>query len=133
VKSERVGEVAIAVDCSGSIKDRQLRLFETEIRSILAGQQPRLMHVLYFDGEVHRHETYQAGQPIQLTPVGGGGTDFRPCFRWVGEKGIYPQTMVLLTDLWGTFPNDSPSYPVIWASTGSRPVPFGQVIPMGAA
>jgi predicted metal-dependent peptidase len=133
VTSEGVGEVAIAVDCSGSIDARQLGLFEAEVRSILAGQQPRLVHVLYFDAEVHRHETYQAGQPIHLTPVGGGGTDFRPCFRWLEEKGIYPQTMVFLTDLWGAFPDDAPSYPVIWASTDARPAPFGQVVPMAAA
>jgi predicted metal-dependent peptidase len=133
VTSEGVGEVAIAVDCSGSIHARQLGLFEAEVRSILAGQQPRLVHVLYFDAEVHRHETYRAGQPIHLTPVGGGGTDFRPCFRWLEEKGIHPQTLVFLTDLCGTFPETAPIYPVIWASTDSRPVPFGQVIPMGAA
>jgi predicted metal-dependent peptidase len=134
VTSEGVGEVAIAVDCSGSIQARQLGLFEAEIRSILAGQQPRLVHVLYFDTEVHRHGTYQAGQPISLTPVGGGGTDFRPCFRWLEDKGIFPQTMVFLTDLWGEFPQTAPEYPVIWASTGSnRSAPFGQVVPMAAA
>jgi predicted metal-dependent peptidase len=44
------------------------------------------------------------GQPIHLTPVGGGGTDFRPCFCWLEEKGIYPQTLVFLTDLWVRFP-----------------------------
>jgi predicted metal-dependent peptidase len=32
---EGVGEIAIAVDCSGSVNGRQLRLFEAEIRSIL--------------------------------------------------------------------------------------------------
>ena len=133
VTSEGVGEVAIAVDCSGSIHARQLGLFEAEVRSILAGQQPQRVHVLYFDAEVHRYETYQAGQPIHLTPVGGGGTDFRPCFRWLEEKGIHPQTLVFLTDLCGTFPETAPGYPVIWASTETRPVPFGQVIPMGAA
>ena len=133
VTSEGVGEVAIAVDCSGSIHARQLGLFEAEVRSILAGQQPRLVHVLYFDAEVHRHETYRAGQSIHLTPVGGGGTDFRPCFRWLEEKGIHPETLVFLTDLCGTFPEKAPGYPVIWASTETRPVPFGQVIPMGAA
>jgi predicted metal-dependent peptidase len=134
VTSEGVGEVAIAIDCSGSIQGRQLGLFEAEIRSILAGQQPRLAHVLYFDTQVHRHDTYQAGQPISLTPIGGGGTDFRPCFRWLEDKGIFPQTMVFLTDLWGEFPKSAPDYPVIWASTGSnRPAPFGQVVPMAAA
>ena len=46
---EGVGEICIAVDFSGSINARQLGLFEAEVRSILAGQQPRFVHVLYFD------------------------------------------------------------------------------------
>jgi predicted metal-dependent peptidase len=133
VVCEGVGEICIAVDCSGSINARQLGLFETEIRSILAGQQPRLIHVLYFDTEVQKVETYQAGQPVKLAPVGGGGTDFRRCFRWLEERGIAPQTLVFLTDLWGTFPGVVPLYPVIWASTEKRNVPFGQVIPVEAA
>jgi hypothetical protein len=41
--------------------------------------------------------------------------------------------MVFLTDLWGTFPDDAPPYPVIWASTDARRVPFGQVVPMEVA
>jgi predicted metal-dependent peptidase len=133
VVCEGIGEICIAVDCSGSINARQLGRFEAEVRSILAGQQPRLVHVLYFDTEVQKVETYQAGQPVKLAPVGGGGTDFRPCFRWLEERGITPQTLVFLTDLWGTFPGDVPPYPVLWASTGKREVPFGQVIPMEAA
>jgi predicted metal-dependent peptidase len=133
VVCEGVGEICIAVDCSGSINARQLGLFEAEVRSILAGQQPRLVHVLYFDTEVQKVETYQAGQPVKLAPVGGGGTDFRPCFRWLEERRITPQTLVFLTDLWGTFPGDVPPYPVLWASTGKRDAPFGQVIPMEAA
>jgi predicted metal-dependent peptidase len=133
VVCDGVGEICIAVDCSGSIHARQLGLFEAEVRSILAGQQPRLVHVLYFDTAVQKVETYQAGQPVKLAPVGGGGTDFRPCFHWLEERSITPQTLVFLTDLWGTFPGDVPPYPVLWASTGKREVPFGQVIPMQAA
>jgi predicted metal-dependent peptidase len=133
VVCEGVGEICIAVDCSGSINARQLGLFEAEVRAILAGQQPRLVHVLYFDTEVQKVETYQAGQAVKLAPVGGGGTDFRPCFHWLEERGITPQTLVFLTDLWGRFPSDVPSYPVLWASTDKREVPFGQVIPMEAA
>jgi predicted metal-dependent peptidase len=133
VTSEGVGEIAIAVDCSGSVNARQLGLFEAEICSILGGQQPRLVYVLYFDAEVHKVETYQAGQPITLAPTGGGGTDFRPCFRWLEERAITPQNLIFLTDLCGTFPGDVPPYPVLWASTETRSVPFGQVIPMEAA
>jgi len=133
VRSEGEGEIAIAVDCSGSINARQLGLFEAEIRSILEGQRPSRVHVLYFDTEIHKTEVYQAGQPIALTPVGGGGTNFEPCFRWLDERGIVPQTLVFLTDLCGAFPKEAPAYQVLWASTESRRAPFGQVIPMEAA
>jgi predicted metal-dependent peptidase len=103
VTSEGAGEIAIPIDCSGSINARQLGLFEAEICSILEGQRPSLVHVLYFDTEVHKAEVYQAGQPIPLNPVGGGGTNFTPCFRWLDERGIVPQTLVFLTDLCGAF------------------------------
>jgi predicted metal-dependent peptidase len=133
IRSEGVGEIAVAVDCSGSVSARQLGLFQEEIRSILAGQCPRLVHVLYFDAAVQKAESYQAGEPISLVPIGGGGTDFRPCFDWLRERGIVPQTLVFLTDLWGTFPSEAPPYPVIWASTENRRAPFGQVVSMEAA
>ena len=133
VRSEGAGEIAIAVDCSGSVNARQLGLFEAEIRSIIEGQRPSRVHVLYFDTEVYKAEVYQAGEMIALTPVGGGGTNFAPCFRWLDERGIVPQTLVFLTDLCGAFPKETPAYPVLWASTESRVAPFGQVIPMEAA
>ena len=63
----------------------------------------------------------------------GGGTNFAPCFRWLGERGIVPQTLVFLTDLCGAFPSEAPSYPVLWASTEARRAPIGQVIPMETA
>ena len=133
VLREGVGEVAIAVDCSGSVSARQLRLFEAEVRSILEGQSPERVYVLYFDTVVHKVETYEAGQRIDLNPVGGGGTEFGPCFEWLDDRGIRPQTLVFLTDLYGSFPPFAPSYPVLWASTGSLKAPFGEVIPMQAA
>jgi predicted metal-dependent peptidase len=133
ITSEGVGEIAIAVDCSGSIGSRQLGLFEAEVRSILAGQRPQLVHVIYFDAAVQKVEVYQAGQPISLSPVGGGGTDFRPCFDWLHDRGVVPQTMVFLTDLCGRFPSEAPPYPVIWASIETRTAPFGEVVPMESA
>ena len=133
VVREGVGEVAIAVDCSGSVNSRQLRLFEAEVRSILEGQRPQRVYILYFDAAVHKVETFEAGQRVLLNPVGGGGTEFGPCFEWLEEHGILPQTLVFLTDLHGSFPDSEPAYPVIWASTGGRRAPFGQVVPMQGA
>jgi predicted metal-dependent peptidase len=133
VVRDGVGEVALAVDCSGSVNARQLRLFEAEARSILEGQRPERVYVLYFDAAVHKVETYEAGQRIDLHPQGGGGTEFGPCFEWLQEHGVQPQCLVFLTDLYGSFPPGAPTYPVLWASTGGRTAPFGEVIPMQAA
>lgn len=133
IQREGVGDVVIFVDCSGSINARQLTLFEAEVRSILEGQRPERVYVVYFDTQIHRVDIYEAGQPVQLSPVGGGGTDFRPCFTWVEEQGIQPQILVFLTDLYGPLPIQEPSFPVVWASTGQQSAPFGQVVPMRAA
>jgi predicted metal-dependent peptidase len=133
VVREGVGEVAIAVDCSGSVNSRQLRLFEAEVRSILEGQRPQRVYVLYFDAVVHKVETFETGQRVSLNPVGGGGTEFGPCFEWLEEHSVRPQTLVFLTDLYGSFPDSEPAYPVLWASTGARRAPFGQVVPMQTA
>ena len=133
VVREGVGEIAIAVDCSGSVNSRQLLLFEAEVSSILEGQRPQRVYVLYFDAIVHKVETFEAGLRVSLNPVGGGGTEFGPCFEWLEEHGVRPQTLVFLTDLYGSFPDSEPTYPVLWASTGSRRAPFGQVVPMQSA
>jgi predicted metal-dependent peptidase len=68
VMREGVGEIAIAVDCSGSVNSRQLRLFEAEVRSILEGQRPQHVYVLYFDAVVHKVETFEAGLNIAVAP-----------------------------------------------------------------
>ena len=127
------GEIAIAVDCFGSVNGRLLRLFEAEIRSILEGQRPQRVHVLYFDATINKVDTYEFGQSVHLTPDGGGGTDFGPCFDWLDEHRVCPQALVIVTDLYGAFPESTPEYPLLWASTSSRYAPFGSVIPMQAA
>ena len=64
---EGIGEIAIAVDCSGSVNARQLGLFEAEVRSILEGQRPERVHVLYIDSEVQKVETTRPANRSTLT------------------------------------------------------------------
>lgn len=63
--------------------------------------------------------------------LGRGGTDFRPIFRHVKEGRRKPDCIVIVTDLYGTFPDKSEKPPcqVIWMAPDSSKevqVPFGQ-------
>ncbi len=88
---------------------------------------------MYFDAVVTRYETYQAGETVEFNPVGGGGTCFEPVFQTIEEEGIEPQAVVFLTDMYGSFPRQEPSYPVIWVSAGGENAPFGEVISIASA
>jgi len=80
----------------------------------------------------HRVDTYVGGEMLHLEPVGGGGTDFGPCFDWLMSMGIR-RRRCLPDRSHGAFPESAPDYPVIWASTGGRQAPFGSVVPIHAA
>ncbi len=133
MRKEGAGELAIAIDCSGSIANRALSLFATELTALVEENHPERVHVLYFDTEVQRADIFEFGQPIQLAPKGGGGTDFRPVFAYLQAEHIQPHAVVFLTDLCGTFPEQEPLWPVIWASTEPSEAPFGATVYLGAA
>lgn len=121
-------DVTIAVDSSGSVSEDNLRRACSEISSIVedCGGCGRF---LVGDAAVHGDtllREFDAGMV-----AGGGGTSFVPVFRHLES---YPTRMLIyFTDTFGTFPEDEPDYPVIWAVYESAvaagaSVPFGEVI-----
>ena len=125
---EGIGEIAIGVDCSGSISNKLLSKFSAEVNAIAAESRPELVRVLYCDAAIQRVDEFTAGEKIELNPVGGGGTDFRPVFTYLEERQIEPRCLIFLTDLAGSFPDETPPYPVIWAATSDRTAPFGETV-----
>ena len=128
LRSETLGPVVIGVDTSGSIDAPTLAAFAAEITAILDEAAPEAIHVVYCDEAVADTETYEPGDPIRLTPHGGGGTAFRPVFDWIAGSDIQPVCAVYLTDLYGSEFGPAPDYPVLWVSTGADAAPFGEVI-----
>lgn len=126
--SEKVGEVCLFIDTSGSIGQKELDAFAGELNGVLQQVSPSEVIVLYVDAKVAHVERFKSDQwPVKLSPKGGGGTDFRPPFEWVRENmGNSPECAIYLTDLYGTFPDSAPEYPVLWLSTTK-----GQVAPWG--
>jgi predicted metal-dependent peptidase len=133
VKKEGVGDLVIAIDCSGSINTRLLSLFQSAIQTLVDEHRPSGVHVLYFDEIVHRDEAYSCGERIVLRPIGGGGTNFRPIFEHIAEQNLCPTATIVLTDLYGDFPDEEPDHPVIWACTSSMCAPFGATVRMNVA
>ena len=117
--SQELPECAILVDTSGSISGKELDQFAAEISGILA-EYNTLCHVIYVDARMQSHEEFSRDDlPLFLHPKGGGGTDFRPGFKWMEDEGIDPRFAVYLTDLCCNQYPTEPEYPVLWGKIGT--------------
>jgi len=130
VTGERLGEIAIAVDCSGSITNELINQFASEIRTIHEDGRPSLIHVMYFDHAISHYEKYGREDTLDIKPHGGGGTRFSPVFKYMQEHDINPVACIFLTDLQCDDFGDAPEYPVLWVSTDKGEAPFGEVVVM---
>lgn len=131
--SDKVGDVTIFYDTSGSVPGDDLSRFHRVAGDILRYLKPNVVRVGQCDATVHKVDVFERGdlakweEGIKMT--GRGGTDFRPPFKWLEEQRITPSCLVYLTDMMGTFPDHAPSYPVLWVSTDkSAQAPFGMTI-----
>lgn len=132
--TERLGPVVIFDDASGSCYcAAQQADFAGHVNSILSEAQPSQTIVAYFDTIVHKHTEVDPGSiEFEPQPVGGGGTSFCDLFPWLEREGITPDVVIILTDMYGTFPTEEPPFPVIWASTSKGITgPFGETIYIG--
>jgi predicted metal-dependent peptidase len=127
-KKEGIGEVVIGVDTSGSIDDAQFALFMKNIQKLVDECAPDIVHVMMCDARVHSVDTFPKGEQINVKVVGRGGTDFRPVFAKIEEMGIHPLCLIYFTDTQGTFPDNAPEYPTLWACTSKGHLPFGEEI-----
>jgi predicted metal-dependent peptidase len=124
------GTVVVAVDTSGSISQKELTVFLTELQNILDVAKPEEVYLIPCDAGVGTvshlsADDNLAGQKIPLE--GGGGTSFRPVFQWVEDNGVEPAALVYFTDMCGSFPEEPP-YATIWAATTDREAPFGDTV-----
>jgi predicted metal-dependent peptidase len=126
--SEQMPPIVIAIDTSGSIGGDELKQFLAEVSAIHGWAHPERTYVLSIDAAVNAVDEFGPNDVLDIKLRGGGGTDFRPAFKWVEEQGIEPACMIYLTDTYGTFPSKEPDYPVLWAVTAQKECPFGETV-----
>ena len=126
--SEQVGELVLAIDTSGSIGQRELSAFLTEVKEICDTVHPDGVRLLYWDTKVCRDEKYDVHELDDLVqstkPEGGGGTDVTCVTDYIRDNNINAQAAIVLTDGhlyggWGQW-----SMPVLWCimdNLGAKP------------
>ena len=130
----RMGEVVIAVDTSGSLNSKELALFQGHINRIVDTCTPEKITVLYCDYAIGGTTEYTPDDlPIVLKPVGGGGTSFKPVFKWLDSYDGDVECLIYFTDGWGDQDeldqlSITGKIDTVWLTTDKEDFPFGEVI-----
>lgn len=132
---EKVGHIAIGVDTSGSIGNEELATFLSEVKEIVDAVNPDTIDLIYWDGAVAAHETYDAATSHNLVsstkPAGGGGTDPTCMMHYLKEKKIKPECIIQLTDGYiGNWGNEWDA-PIMWVIAENRNYSNRIVAPVG--
>jgi predicted metal-dependent peptidase len=129
--ADSVDSIAIGVDTSGSIGQRELNVFMSEIQGIVKATSMHRMDLMYWDAAVARHEVYEGnevGEFVHRTkPAGGGGTDVRAMFSYMQDKHIEPTCTVVLTDGYTPWPA-AVHGPTLFVITSEVTAPVGTTV-----
>ena len=130
----RMGELVIAVDTSGSLNSKELALFNAHINRIMDSCIPEKVTVIYCDYVIGGTQEYTPDElPIVLKPVGGGGTSFKPVFKWLDSYDGEVECLIYFTDGWGDQDeldklSITGKVDTVWLTTDKEDFPFGEVI-----
>ena len=123
---DKLNDLVISIDTSGSIQSREITVFVSVMRSIIETLAINNVHVIYWDTEVRSHETYgETAVPLSelvntTKPKGGGGTNVTCVPEYIEQNNIQAEGVVVLTDGhvwggWGTW-----TMPVLWAVLNNK-------------
>jgi len=118
--SETVCNIAAAVDCSGSVSDKEFNHFINEIATIQETLKPDKITVIDFDTKIHKIQDITEGSDIftELKFTGRGGTSVKEIFAWAKDNN--PEVLIVFTD--GDFYQPGkeafPECPIIWLIHG---------------
>ena len=125
---DKLDDIVLAIDTSGSVASEQLTKFMSVVRNIIETLAINNVHVIYWDTEVRSHEVYgETAIPLSelvntTKPKGGGGTDVTCVHKYIEQNNIQAEGVVVLTDghLWGGW--GTWTMPVLWAVLNNREV-----------
>jgi predicted metal-dependent peptidase len=128
--SEKICNLAVGDDVSGSVTRVQHNHFAAETMAILKGLKPEKITFLQFDTRIVETDELKAPRDMQRVRFkGGGGTDIEPLMKWADKHR--PAALIVFSDGEFTPATTNPRLPVFWIINGNPnfKAPFGKVIP----
>ena len=116
---QKISEIAIVIDTSMSCQQGLIERFLGETYTVLSDSENYFrkfnVHIIQCDEKVHSDVCVRNAEELKdymndFEVKGGGGTDFRPAFEYIGnlmENGTYSDLkgIIYFTDGYGTFPS----------------------------
>ena len=125
--------VFCCIDTSGSILDKEIDKFMSEVKGIMDSYPNLNCKIWYADH--HCYGPYEIKSTSNIPkPIGGGGTNFAPFFKHIlkYKYGKNEAVCIYLTDGYGEFPSKKPDLPVLWVivpgGASNEFFPFGEVV-----
>jgi predicted metal-dependent peptidase len=126
-RAPSMGTVVLQIDVSGSINAEEIKYYNGHIKRIVEMCHPEVVHLLYTDTSVLRHETFDNPEDLQIEFYSGGGTSMEAGHRYINDKGITPDVFICLTDGYDSY-TTAPDFPVVWCCSTTQPIPYGEVV-----
>jgi predicted metal-dependent peptidase len=134
-ESEKVGTVIVAGDTSGSIDDQAMGVWKSGIADICTSVNPETVKLLWWDVGVKAEETFHENEyhniKEAMRPKGGGGTEVSSVARFVRQKKLEADCIIIFTD--GYVESDIKwdiAIPTLWLVTQNTSFtpPVGRVV-----
>lgn len=95
--SEKLMDIAIAVDASGSVSDDDFKVFVSETNGILKMMKPDKITLIQFDRGIKSvDQVRNISDLMNVKFVGRGGTSIEPVMEWAEENK--PKLLLIFTD-----------------------------------
>ena len=125
-KRKWTSHIAIAIDTSASVSEKELSIFFGEIVSLKNNSPSMKITIIEADAGIQR--VYEFDKHSPFTVKGRGGTAYQPAFDKASELDV--DGVVYFGDMDAADRPKEPKYPVLWCIVGSSnpPADFGRFV-----
>lgn len=119
--SNRVAQLLVAIDISGSVSDKEIENIMIEVFSLVKNY-PSEITIIECDSEIRRIYKVKSVKDVKGKINTKGGTRFNPVFQYIYENRLKGHVLIYFTDGLGekTLATIPYNYKTIWVLTGTE-------------